>query len=406
MSIFSANTDQGSLGELALPLLFAVCTGLLLWLLVYATLRDGQRSALVASLAVAFLWALTPFVHSGTEAGAPVAGLLAVWAVAAVLSLWTVARSALPLARPTLIANTVAGTLVLLPLLSIALAGGSGVSTDTVLPASDAAPDDVGDRPDIYYIVLDAHGRSDVLRDHYGIERGLADELSDLGFYVAERSQANYNTTLHSIPSALNFSYIQKLIDANSGMSTDQGIGELGLPWSVNLLERGQSLKSFRSLVRENALVRELHRFGYRFVAYSSGFWTTECPDADEYVESPWPLTQVQAAVLNVSPVSLIASKLDWLSAHRVHRRRVLEALEGVARYAQDPMESQNPPIESMSLHDLLKEWHSELGLLDTMEQTNPTWEWRTVQLGLERLHALAQELRRQKALERAKWQP
>ncbi len=69
-------------------------------------------------------------------------------------------------------------------------------------------------------------------------------------------------------------------------------------------------------------------------------------------------------------------------------------------------MESQKPPIESMSLHDLLKEWHSELGLLNTMEQTNPTWEWRTVQLRLERLHALAQELRRQKALERAKWQP
>jgi hypothetical protein len=69
-------------------------------------------------------------------------------------------------------------------------------------------------------------------------------------------------------------------------------------------------------------------------------------------------------------------------------------------------MESAKTPIEQMSTHDLVKEWHAELGALDKMEQENPTWEWHRVQLHLENLHALAQELRRKKALERAKWQP
>lgn len=69
-------------------------------------------------------------------------------------------------------------------------------------------------------------------------------------------------------------------------------------------------------------------------------------------------------------------------------------------------MESTNIPIETMSIHDLIREWESELRVLQNMENTNSTWEWKPVQLHLERLHALAQELRRKKGLERAKWQP
>ena len=69
-------------------------------------------------------------------------------------------------------------------------------------------------------------------------------------------------------------------------------------------------------------------------------------------------------------------------------------------------MESAKPAIELMSLHDLVKEWHAELGALEKIEQANPTWDWKPVQLRLENLHALAQELRRKKGLERAKWQP
>lgn len=69
-------------------------------------------------------------------------------------------------------------------------------------------------------------------------------------------------------------------------------------------------------------------------------------------------------------------------------------------------MPSEKQPIEKMSAHDLMREWSNELGALGKMEQDNPTWEWKPVQLHLENLHALAKELRRKKALDRAKWQP
>lgn len=69
-------------------------------------------------------------------------------------------------------------------------------------------------------------------------------------------------------------------------------------------------------------------------------------------------------------------------------------------------MEPTKTPIENMSIHDLIREWQTELGALQGMENSNPAWDWHPVQHHLERLHALAQELRRKKALDRAKWQP
>ena len=68
--------------------------------------------------------------------------------------------------------------------------------------------------------------------------------------------------------------------------------------------------------------------------------------------------------------------------------------------------ESMDLPIEKMSLFDLLKEWQGEFEHLNATEESNPGWEWRPVQRRLERLHALAHEIRNRKSQERAKWQP
>ena len=62
--------------------------------------------------------------------------------------------------------------------------------------------------------------------------------------------------------------------------------------------------------------------------------------------------------------------------------------------------------LEKMSTQELLAEWQAELNRLLTLDQANPAWEWRPVQEHLERLHALAHEIRTKKALDRAKWQP
>ena len=65
-----------------------------------------------------------------------------------------------------------------------------------------------GTLPDIYYIILDAYAREDTLRDYYGYDNSeFIIFLKKKGFQVAHNSVANYNMTVFSVGSALNYDY-------------------------------------------------------------------------------------------------------------------------------------------------------------------------------------------------------
>lgn len=71
--------------------------------------------------------------------------------------------------------------------------------------------------PDIYLIILDAHTRSDVLRNRYNHDSSdFIRGLTDLGFYVADCSQSNYMITRYSLTSLMNMDYLQNFTDMQS----------------------------------------------------------------------------------------------------------------------------------------------------------------------------------------------
>ncbi len=104
-------------------------------------------------------------------------------------------------------------------------------------------PDSVGELPDIYLIILDAHSRSDILQDSYDYDNSdFIASLEDLGFYVATCSQSNYPFTNFSITSMMNMDYF------------------------FNLFDEVQALPSLKtSAVRET-----LHSLGYAAVSFES----------------------------------------------------------------------------------------------------------------------------------------
>ena len=66
--------------------------------------------------------------------------------------------------------------------------------------------------PDIYYIVLDAYARSDVLEQEFGIDNAaFLGDLRQQGFYIAECAQSNYTRTTDSLTSTFNMEYVQAL---------------------------------------------------------------------------------------------------------------------------------------------------------------------------------------------------
>ncbi|MFV2043936.1 MAG: sulfatase-like hydrolase/transferase [Anaerolineales bacterium] len=107
-------------------------------------------------------------------------------------------------------------------------------------------------RPDIYYIILDGHGRGDVLEFTFGYDsQGLSEELEALGFYIADESLANYGWTALSIASSLNMSYLDELA---------QVIGE-----------SGTDIGPARDMIRNNEVTEIMKSAGYTIVSYDSG---------------------------------------------------------------------------------------------------------------------------------------
>jgi hypothetical protein len=81
---------------------------------------------------------------------------------------------------------------------------GSSVPNLTI-PSSEAAPD-------VYYILIDAYSRSDLLRYQFRIDSTeLTNKLLQMGFYIPQCAQSNYDVTYPSLASSLNMNYLDTL---------------------------------------------------------------------------------------------------------------------------------------------------------------------------------------------------
>jgi hypothetical protein len=87
----------------------------------------------------------------------------------------------------------------------------SGIDTQTL--------QDVGNLPDVFWIILDAYGRSDVLQEYYGYDNAdFLERLTEMGFYVATCSQTNYPDTILSILSTMNLDYLQNVVSESGAL--------------------------------------------------------------------------------------------------------------------------------------------------------------------------------------------
>ena len=88
--------------------------------------------------------------------------------------------------------------------------------------------------PDVYLIILDAHTRSDVLKENYDYDNSeFIQGLKEMGFYVAECSQSNYPVTRYSLTSLLYADYLQNFTDMPAmpdmgGSTIHQALQSLG----------------------------------------------------------------------------------------------------------------------------------------------------------------------------------
>lgn len=69
-----------------------------------------------------------------------------------------------------------------------------------------------GSKPDIYFIILDAYARDDIISSVYGYDNSaFLKELTSRGFYIPSCALSNYDKTPASVPAVLNLNYLNQM---------------------------------------------------------------------------------------------------------------------------------------------------------------------------------------------------
>jgi len=167
-------------------------------------------------------------------------------------------------------------------------------------------PPDPARLPDVYFLVLDAYGRSDVLEERIGYNnQPVLDRLVQKGFVIARSSRSNYCQTTLSLAATLNLRYLDEF---SGSLSRDR--------------------RPLRDLIVDNPVFRAFRSQGYRLVTFASGFDATEFVETDLTIEPPHHLRTFHALVANQTPLWLLLGQRATRDPHRLHRDRTLKIFD------------------------------------------------------------------------------
>jgi sulfatase-like protein len=216
LALMNFNSAYVDLASILRSLLIVVVITALVWLVTYVIFRKLQLSGIVTSLVMIIILAYGHvYIQIEKGFGHPIRHtvLAGLFAIGFVLSCWLLIK------KPSVVDGTsqfLANVAVILVLMSLGQSAANEVSkfrAANVLLEQNQAPiqkEANSNLPDIYLIVLDGHGRSDVLKDEFGFDNSqFISGLEDMGFYVASCSQSNYASTKYSLTSMFQMNYIE-----------------------------------------------------------------------------------------------------------------------------------------------------------------------------------------------------
>ena len=311
LSLTAYNIREIFIGEVWRPLLFSLLLVVLINGLIYLGVRHLHRAALISVLLL-FLFFSYGQVYSAFE-GKTVLGVaifrhrilfpfFMVLGLAVILWVVRKVRSAESL---TYWLNLLTVFLLVYPTFTIS----ANLVQQVLADASSRNPTSIANgtvpviRPDVYYIILDGYGRQDVLQNEFGFDNSeFIDGLRTRGFYVAECSQSNYAHTLYSLPSSLNYDYLDTLGATNDAER-------------ITLLKHGAVRDAFESL-------------GYKIVAFPTGWSMTEWTDADiytDYGKTFTTLTEFETLFLDTTMLRVLTDydRLNSQTTPYSHARRL-----------------------------------------------------------------------------------
>jgi hypothetical protein len=309
-------------------ILVSIAAASILVLLFRLVYREWHRAAFVASaLAILFF----TYGHVYDLLGEQFEELLLdpwlwiLWSLLAVLGLLWAARRKTYFERAAPGLNVISlglVTMVAAQAIWFSVPDGSTEPADEFAPVKVLEVPEGETPPDIYYIILDSYGRSDLLKRAFDYDNSaFIQDLEALGFYVAECTQSNYNRTDVSLASSLNLDYLQNL--------------------SADYRPPSQGRRTLWASIINSTVRLMLEKAGYTSIAFASGFAWSEVDESDVYLAPNsfgMSMTSFEVLLLRTSPARYLEESglinLTELDGRHFRERTqfILDEMDDLAR--------------------------------------------------------------------------
>jgi hypothetical protein len=305
LSVYSANLAMVPALSIWRPVVAVALGAGLIWFLLSKALKSSSRGAIATSVILAMFFCYSQYMNvlhsfrmnSFVEFRIWLGTTVGVTALATILWRWHK------------ILNFLSATMVIAALGQSAFGLYSAKTFQPVRKENPrAAVKITGERPDIFYIILDGYGRSDALKRAIGFDNGyFVQGLKDRGFFVAEDSKANYCQTELSVASSLNFDFIPALLPKMDAANSHR--------------------EPLEEIIDKNSAAEYLRERGYIFGSITTGFPPLRFDSADISLRKKIGFTLIETALLQMTPLS-DRTTLESLFSER--RDSLLIALENL----------------------------------------------------------------------------
>jgi hypothetical protein len=278
LELGARNVGQVPLSYIDRSVIVSGLLAAIILLTCWVFLRNRQRAGIAATIIIVLFLAyghLYNFVQDAQISGflwGRHRYLFLAWLVLAGLGIWWAIRKAgnYPSLTPTL--NLISMFLLVFPFIQLIVYEVRTTEVQGSESASDQRQEishqvqarDTSQLRDVYYIILDAYGRSDALLDSFGYDNSsFLRKLEEMGFYVASCAQSNYSKTDLSLSTSLNMNYLTELDSALIPGNTDR------VPlWN---------------LIKENQVQKRFQGLGYQTIAFETGFYFSRLNHLDVF---------------------------------------------------------------------------------------------------------------------------
>jgi len=277
LALLAWNIEEVQASTAIRALILSLVLALILMGLTRWLLKDRFKAGLITSISLVLFYSYGHLY--GAIKHVPAVGILVgrhrlltpLFLIIWLLLVWWVIRQQRDLLPLTRTLNLIAAVALIFPLASLiayqikVMNSPPPAMNGQTQPASSTFQ---GEKPDIYYIILDGYSRDDALLKHLDYDNSdFLAELEALGFYVARCSASNYAQTQLSLSSSLSMDYLQAL---DPKYNDPQNHSRANLP----------------AMIHESAVRQYLAGLGYQTVAFNSGFFWTTIEDADIFLEA------------------------------------------------------------------------------------------------------------------------